>query len=521
MRNRGALAFATAGSTQPALARDVPQNALAGLFKPLPFLLASGGDARLAIDRASKANAYGCRTSPTPQTLAFSSSTATSISERAYASAHQAREELIASSIDHGIIDAFDARCEAMRELLQAYLKINADIAFSPSGTDSQLHVLFLLRELLGGPVATIIVGADQTGSGTAHTAHGRHFSDRTALGMNVAKGTPIAGHDIASIGISLFAEDGAVRTDAEIDAAIIEAIAQQIAMGRKIILQTMDSSKLGWRAPSDACLREISARWPQDVRTAVDACQMRISRTRLKEYLDCGYVVLMTGSKFFSGPAFSGASLWPQPLSARIAVMDAPRGLADYATRFDLPLHWTRIRDALPASPNFGQWLRWEAALEEMRAYYEIPESFRRAALSRLCDAAAQAIAASPFLELLPARADASDMPETIFPFFVKNGGGSEEMTKLYRALNRDLSDLLPGAGALASVRCHIGQPVQLACGTVLRIGIGARNISETWSDDAHTAGDNLRATIGNIGTVVKKIELVLATNAHLESLT
>ena len=42
----------------------------------------------------------------------------------------------------------------------------------------------------------------------------------------------------------------------------------------------------------------------------------MRLGRTRLQKYLDRGYLVLVTGSKFFTGPPFSGALLVPSALA-------------------------------------------------------------------------------------------------------------------------------------------------------------------------------------------------------------
>jgi hypothetical protein len=265
-----------------------------------------------------------------------------------------------------------------------------------------------------------------------------------------------------------------------------------------------MDSSKLGWRAPSDGCLRYLGARWPHAVQIVVDACQMRIGRPRIRDYLDRGYIVLLTGSKFFSGPPFCGASLFGETLADRIAACTAlPDGLAEYATRYDLPLRWSCAREALPVTPNFGQWLRWEAALEEMRAYYALPQSYRHVALMRLAEAVPALIASSQHLEAMgeqdvPADALDEEMScRTIFPFFIKRDGRAldlDEMTKIYHALNRDLSAALPDTDAeraLASVPCHIGQPVKLpaAGGAILRIGIGARLLSQAWSADARTA--------------------------------
>jgi hypothetical protein len=68
-----------------------------------------------------------------------------------------------------------------------------------------------------------------------------------------------------------------------------------------------------------------------------------------------------------------------------------------------------------------------------------------------------------------------------------------------------------------LAAKPCHIGQPVKLPAAdggkTVLRIGIGARLLSESWSADARTAEDNLSAVIDDVGTVVRKIDLLVRT--------
>jgi hypothetical protein len=332
-----------------------------------------------------------------------------------------------------------------------------------------------------------------------------------------------------------MFAEDGAMRSASEIDAAVIEAVAGQISLGRKVVLQTMDSSKLDWRAPSDGCLRYLDARWPHAVQIVVDACQMRIGRPRIREYLDREYIVLATGSKFFTGPAFSGALLFPKTLAERIAAWTAlPDGIADYATRYDLPGRWFAIRAALSDVPNVGQWLRWEAALEEMRSYYGLPASYRRSALMRLAEAVPAMIASSQHLELMPGQgvpADALDEElscRTIFPFFVKRGGGCldlDEMTEIYHALNRDLSAALPDEAtdaerALASTSCHIGQPVKLpiagSANTVLRIGIGARLLSESWSADARTADENIEVVVDRVGTVVRKIDLIVRTGIH-----
>src|ERR1700759_2388977 len=192
--------------------RSRSASAMAELFAPLDSLLVAGGDSRLTINPANGLNEYGCQSTPCPETLSFSSSTATSISERAYNRAQEARESLMRSAIDVGIEAAFDERVEEMRDELRFCLGLKpalADVVFSPSGTDSQLQALFLVRALLEGELVTVVVAADQTGSGTVNTSRGCHFSAATANGSRVQKGEPITGlaSAVTSVSLPLFAE--------------------------------------------------------------------------------------------------------------------------------------------------------------------------------------------------------------------------------------------------------------------------------------------------------------------------
>jgi hypothetical protein len=64
---------------------------------------------------------------------------------------------------------------------------------------------------------------------------------------------------------------------------------------------------------------------------------------------------------------------------------------------------------------------------------------------------------------------------------------------------------------------RCLIGQPVRLERPgleptAVLRLCVGARQVSETWSADAAVAQQNLQRELDSIAEIVAKIELLLA---------
>jgi hypothetical protein len=505
---------------------------LRDLFSTLDDLLSCGGDPRLMLDPISRLNDYGCGPAPLPQILSFASSTASSISERGYERAGLAREELMRAAIAHGLEEALEERIETMREELKAHLLLppaGVDVVFSPSGTDSQLHALFLARRLLGPGLTTVVVGSDQTGSGTAYTARGRHFSRFTAGGMPVRKDTAIA--ELVGDAVMLpLADATGVRMRSDADTAVLAAIETAVRGGGRVLLQIMDASKLGWRAPSAACLDEIARRWPAEVRVLVDACQMRLSRRRLGAYLDRGYLVLVTGSKFFGGPAFSGALLVPSRLSLALAATEAnASGLADYANRNDWPKHWVGLRQRFESRANFGQWLRWEAALEEIRAYYEVPAAFRAMALRELSAGIESLIALSPSLRLIgpdagTSVADDEEFREgTIFPFTIERQGRALSATDcraLYQALAQDLSDVIavsaPDRDVLAR-RCLIGQPVRIERQAseptaALRLCAGARAVTESWSQDPVTAAQNLHRELDHVAETVAKIELVLA---------
>lgn len=525
----------SAGASRPSDPEQASNSAsryrLRDLFTPLDTLLVSGGDPRLALDPIDRVNVYGCTPSPEPEIWNFASSTAASISQAAYDRAALAREELMHKCLFDEVEVAFDARCEDMRDELRGHLQLSprVDIVFSPSGTDTQLHALFLARAVLGVPPVTIVVGADQTGSGTAYTARGRHFSTMTASGFAVRKDGAVAGLSGDSIALPLRDAGPGIAMRPDADAVVLRAVEATIAQGAPVLLQIMDSSKLGWRAPSAACLDEIARRWPGKVQVLVDACQARLGRRRLRSYLDRGYMVLITGSKFFGGPAFSGALLVPKGLSRLIdrAGGIAP-GLFEYAGRCDWPQAWITLRSRFERRPNFGQWLRWEAALTEIGSYYAVPGAFRAKALAELAAGIDCMIALSPALQAVPsghAKVGVDDeefAQATIFPFTLLRDGrpvSNAETCAVHRALAADMNGEISGSAAdrqIAAQRCLIGQPVRLerpdgSPQAVLRLCVGARLVTEAWSADATQAQRNVQHILDRIAHVLVKIELLL----------
>jgi hypothetical protein len=465
---------------------------LQSLLRPVDELLASGGDARLTLSLHSRENSYGCTPFPRPALIDFASSTASSISVQAYERVKQAKSELVERCLRDGAEEACEAAMASARQSLLATLKLEdsaTQVIFSPSGTDGQLHALFLAKSLFHGPLSVIVSGSDQTGSGTAQTCKGQHFSQTTARGCEVEKGGTISGlgEGLESIDIAFSKPCGEFRNLSEMDEATLCAVEAAVSRDRNVLLQAMDASKFGWRAPSDGCLDAIAKRWPGRVRIVVDACQLRLSRKRLKTLLAKGYCVLVTGSKFFTGPAFSGALLVPAQLSREIAVIRRPpKSLSGYTSFHDWPHQWSSLRAHLPAELNLGQWLRWEAALEEMRLYYAAPKSFRDGLTKSFAQALASLVEASPRLGFLP---EGPDQASTIFAVTLGDDKAllpPDAVAKIYRGLKRDLSGLA-GFGKMdfATRLCQLGQPVSLPArnSAALRISLSARTIRRCWS--------------------------------------
>ena len=361
-----------------------------------------------------------------------------------------------------------------------------------------------------------ILPASDETGTGVPMALRGRHFSDRTAAGVSVTPGADIAGlaENVRLISLPRRCTNGVLSPPACQDQDVWEAVECSVDAGRQVLLQVMDSSKLGASAPSRECLRRIQSRFAGAVHLVVDACQMRLSLKRLHEHLDQGHLVLISGSKFFTGPAFSGALLVPAALSAKVGkVRSVSPGLRDYTSRSAWPQSWPTLRESLPPRVSAGQFLRWIAALSEMQAFFAVPGDFRCHALRHFADAATAQIRQSSDLLLLEEHREADEDTRTLFPFLVRHGGewmSHTDTVTLYHALNRDLSAVLPSP--LASALCHIGQPVRVSVGPgknagALRICADARLVSGLWAQRGTDVLDPYRR---QVATVLAKTSLL-----------
>lgn len=291
----------------------------------LATALVSGGDLRLQIDPLTGLNKYLCAAYPSPQVICFSSCTASPISATGWQAAQETYARLLGNPQRPFQPEALQAEAIATAAALRSTLGLDgiAEVLLTPSGTDATLFAVGLLAAETPGQLISSIMGeAPETGTGVPLAASGRHFSDFAAGGLVfVQPGTTLQGlpQGMRTLHIPLRFADGSVRPSAMVDADFVRTAAE--VTGRPVI-HLIETTKSGLRAPGYL---------PEGRDVIVDACQARVSYARLRQYLQRGWPVLITGSKFYGGPAFSGAVLFP---SARLAALDlnaVPFGLATY----------------------------------------------------------------------------------------------------------------------------------------------------------------------------------------------
>lgn len=351
---------------------DASPDALA-----LVAALASGGDARITLDADSGLNRY--LSAPYPRAvLAYSSSTVSDISADAFA------HLLETAAARAG--ESYAARLEALRGRIRAAYGIGADteIVFAPSGTDLEYVALALALGRSEHGIHNVLLGADETGSGCIHSAHGRFFANETALVDGVAPGEDVEG--------------------------MASEIAAARASGKHSVVHCVHGSKTGLVLPALADLDALMDEFGADATFVVDACQARITSAAIADYLARGVIVLMTGSKFVGAPPFNGWALVPAALAKGAAAL--PQGFAKIFRRAEWPAAWPGA-EQLEDSANAALALRLEAALFEIERFQAIPMP-RVAAMIAAFEGALREVLLAPLglARVTPGSGDDGDSP-------------------------------------------------------------------------------------------------------------
>ena len=536
---------ASHSDSEQAIERAQP---LVPLLCPTERLLTVGGDTRLVIDRKTGLNTYGCSSRPRPWAVTFSSCTSSSISDMAYQEAEFSRQAMISGAWKGSLVQHCEEEGENIRAGIAAVLELDqvpgTQVVLTPSGTDGELYVLYLAMGEDASPVHNILISSTEIGSGTAYAAGGQHFDALTPLGRSVEQGQPVEGFPKDCVELSVLElrhKDGQLRTMKELDKAVEEQTEAALASGRRVLIHLLDCSKTGIGAPSFEIVKKLRRAHPNRIDVMVDAAQMRVAHGALHRYLEEGFIVLISASKFFTGPPFAGALLIPPQVTERVpGLRPLPTGFADYSTPYEFPSEWRRLTTGLRREANLGLLLRWRAGFWEMNAFHSVSALDQFNTINTFGTEIMQMISTNPDLELVMAPPHHRGHPgfelcwdqlPTIFTFIVYKDDpdrgrqplGYEEARFAYRCINIDIARFLPAQTSdreyeLARKRCHIGQPVRVKKNGgdwigALRIAAGARLVAGAQFDDAFgaTPAERLETEIRTASVVFGKLSLIV----------
>jgi hypothetical protein len=487
------------------------------LSLPLERIIAAGGDSRLTVDPQTGLNRYGTAPRPRPEAVHFSSSTASSISDYGFTLCEMLRHDLLHSAISDGV-PLYELRrrlTDAVIAQLQALLSLEpsaADIALAPSGSDTELLAVMLAAAAAEQPLTNVLISPEETGRAVALAGAGRFFDDLAGSGAPVHKGQEAwPGRSIEVRQVAIRASDGRPRPIGKIEAELRSIVTAALAQGHRILLHVLACSKTGLSAPSTDGVVELVAIAPDCIDVVVDACQMRTPLYQIADWTKRGWMVQLSGSKFFTGPPFSGALTIPPRYRERATRVRALLAAAPGVGRLEDWNAWWRPRLMLPTAPSpasFGFLFRWLPAIAEARLLSVLPPRLCREVFDRFRGSLVSRLERSKFLASIaaPDGAESGDheaRPEhgptdlsthsiVSFTVTVRDRFGerrtldTQECQRLFELLNFDLSQRLgslsPAEQITAAQCAHIGQPVTLSIGpdqrelSILRMVIGAR---------------------------------------------
>jgi len=476
----------------------------------LAQLLVNGGDSRIALDTHG-VNKYGCSVAPQSaeeSLFAFGSATASTISQHGFAAADDVYQKIVQAYRDEmeysqsSLYSLYEQEMQSLRQELKQLCQTGdaVDVVFAASGTDLHLIASQLFAASSAIPSLIVMVEAGETGSSVPAALQGLHFSDCAALGEPVSPGQQV-GQAVASelVNVALRDADGEPRTADEIDKEIELLIITACRQNKRVLLVLADVTKTGMIGPSVQCALTLRNQFPDQLEVLVDACQFRLTNATLNAYLDQQFLVAVTGSKFISGPSFSGALFFPSDAVIRYRQQTAPAGLYAYSSRADWPSSWTGM-EVLQKKANVGLLVRWVAAMAELRAFRSLSDDAINQFVQAFRHAVLTYVDAHPGLTLLPvpmpdrqvlAATPGWDQWPTIFPFVLHHASGvplsREQTMSVYRRLQNEK-------------QMQVGQPV--TCGvrqqipvSVLRLCLSARLITAALSDVNEISGGGNKA--------------------------
>jgi len=218
-------------------------------------------------------------------------------------------------------------------------------ISCFPSGTDAEFlfGLLALGRAIALGrsEVLSIVTCKGEVGSGTTQAAACRHFSALLPSGKSASSGSsifPPHSPTMRAQEVMLREASGQLRAMAEVDSEVESMVSSELEKeGGSVgccVVHLVLGCKTGHCSPSLEAIERLSKRFGQRVLIVVDGCQGRLRDGAIRQFIDCGYGMLVTGSKFYAGPPFCGAALLGRKLAAELEGYVRPGGSCEAVVR-------------------------------------------------------------------------------------------------------------------------------------------------------------------------------------------
>ena len=209
-----------------------------------------------------------------------------------------------------------------------------------------------------------------------------------------------------------------------------------------------------------------------------------------LGELLEKDVIVLITGSKFFRGPPFSGATIVPKSIMNKLLKIQADKkyekpvaaGLNTFMGKAEIPRELTSWRDCLEDNQNPGLALRWVAGMAEIEKTLQIDESTRKEATTFWRQGVIDELSKYQNLDYFSAAEDTSSIVSMriVHPDSGKWMNKSE-LAKVFKALTLDMSSKFPEDDKIASRICFTGQPVLINKEeAILRLALGSDSLRQ-----------------------------------------
>jgi hypothetical protein len=475
----------------------------------LDHVLTDGGDDRTTIN-AKGVNKYHCRPQPLPESIFRGSCTCNIPTQSAYKAAEAAFESIQAGDVS--VADTMEGIRSRIKSLYD--LPAGVDVVLCPSGSDAEYIPLQIAKILnKGRKIVNIVTCDSEVGSGTVDAAGGKMFSPVVPLpvaGVDFAMGMPLEGLAENVETVSINARDLSNNSVVDAKQGVQDTVDKCAEEGSVPIVHCVLGSKTGIMEPFPQTNfgKMVSTR---DAFVVVDACQARFKKAWLHEYLEKGAFVLITGSKFYRGPPFSGAVLIPSQIMERLVMTEssiAP-GLGYFLSSNEVPKALSSWKAALNDTDNTGLALRWVAALDEMEPTLAIDDDEKDSLTDGWIDGVIGLVEQhKEQLETFQPKSCS-----TILSIRCRKPAGgyysNGECKKIFEWMTLDMSEKLGTADG--APLCYIGQPVNVGKGgeCVLRIALG--------SDSLRLVRDNSGAALAEDTAVVKKLALLVKSYDQL----